>query len=563
MNRKNLTSAVLAGLAGAAGIASTAQAVNLNPDGIGQVLIYPYYTVNANEEGNVNTTLLSVVNTSENAKAVKVRFNEGQNSQEVLDFNLYLSPYDVWVASVRNIDNVPSLFTEDTSCTVPNFRDTTFFPDFETTGVAFQVFQLDDKGTPEEYDPIFPRGAEGHFEIIEMGTLNDLEKGSASAATHEILTTDEVLAGGVAEPTDCEQLNDAWFSGDTDRDNYWTTGTEETDPGLVDIDPPSGGLFGGASIVNVQTGYMFSYDAKAINGWNDSRFDLSGDVVLHQKPGSELPSLDSGNQTVATVFLDNGATLVSGSFTRAVDAVSFVFMHDQVMNEYITDNRINAETEWVMTFPTKKWYTWDQLVGPFPLAPFTELWSLSVDTDGDEDPDEWGACEIVVLDGLYDREEQVFNQPGEEIPPIVSPSPPDVDPERPVFELCYETSVIEFKGVAADDGGVEVEDGDQSRLLGSFNFHVVDNGAIGFQNGWLRLEMDDYEFDGDDVLSSRDPLIAVGGDGLEGLPITGFSAKKFGNFSLGSGGDVLANYGGIYQHKGTRKAASSMDVAAR
>ena len=75
MDRKNLTAAVLAGLAGAAGIASTAQAVNMNPDGLGQVLIYPYYTVNG---GNV--TLLSVVNTTGQGKAVKVRFLEGINS---------------------------------------------------------------------------------------------------------------------------------------------------------------------------------------------------------------------------------------------------------------------------------------------------------------------------------------------------------------------------------------------------------------------------------------------------------------------------------------------------
>jgi len=50
MNRKNLTAAVLAGLAGIAGIAGTAQAVNLNPDGLGQVLIYPYYTTNGGND---------------------------------------------------------------------------------------------------------------------------------------------------------------------------------------------------------------------------------------------------------------------------------------------------------------------------------------------------------------------------------------------------------------------------------------------------------------------------------------------------------------------------------
>ena len=125
MNRKNLTAAVLAGLAGAAGLAGTAQAVNLNPDGLGQVLIYPYYTAN-----DGNNTLLSVVNTTNNAKAVKVRFLEGFNSREVLDFNLYLSHHDVWTAAIAKAEALVQptseayetdtfLIINDDSCTVP------------------------------------------------------------------------------------------------------------------------------------------------------------------------------------------------------------------------------------------------------------------------------------------------------------------------------------------------------------------------------------------------------------------------------------------------------------
>ena len=118
MNRKNLTAAVLAGLAGVAGIAGTAQAVNLNPDGTGQVLLYPYYTTN-----DGNQTLISVVNTTDQAKAVKVRFLEGFNSREVLDFNLYLSPFDVWVAAITRDPAAPEsggaiVAIADNSCTV-------------------------------------------------------------------------------------------------------------------------------------------------------------------------------------------------------------------------------------------------------------------------------------------------------------------------------------------------------------------------------------------------------------------------------------------------------------
>ena len=101
MKRNSLTTAVVAGIAGVAGFAGLANAVDLNPDGLGQVLIYPYYTVNKSQD-----TLFSVVNTTDIGKAVKVRFLEGYNSREVLDFNLFLSPHDVWTARVSQTDDI-------------------------------------------------------------------------------------------------------------------------------------------------------------------------------------------------------------------------------------------------------------------------------------------------------------------------------------------------------------------------------------------------------------------------------------------------------------------------
>ena len=97
-NRKSLYAA-LAGLGALSGMGA-AEAVNLNPEGLGQALIYPYYTVRNGANGFAYNTLLSVVNTTSSAKAVKVRFLEGKNSKEVLDFNLFLSHEDVWTATV-------------------------------------------------------------------------------------------------------------------------------------------------------------------------------------------------------------------------------------------------------------------------------------------------------------------------------------------------------------------------------------------------------------------------------------------------------------------------------
>ena len=48
-------------------VAAPVAAVMLNPRGTGQVLIYPYYTANHRQ------TLISVINTTEHGKALKIR----------------------------------------------------------------------------------------------------------------------------------------------------------------------------------------------------------------------------------------------------------------------------------------------------------------------------------------------------------------------------------------------------------------------------------------------------------------------------------------------------------
>ena len=373
------------------------------------------------------------------------------------------------------------------------------------------------------------RAAEGHFEMIEMGTLVG---GSADAADH----------GATGVPAGCDTLIGAWTDPDNtvpDDEGYWLV-----DP-FTDMEAPSGGLFGGAAIVNPIGGRLYTYDAKAINGFAN---DVLAADVLHQVPGQTLPSLNSGNGYTATVFLDNGVTLDSGTFTRGVDAVSYLFMHDQIMNEYTTGGIANGETEWVITFPTKAFYVYDESSGSSdPVAPFTSTWDGS------------GACEVVVLDTIWDQEEQTAGiVPGKEVPPIVSPAPPDnAIPGVVPFSLCFETSVIQFTG-----DGVTV--GATTPILGSSNFHAVDNGGLGFDAGWARLQLAEHP----EVDAAGE--IVVGGltltrslDSLTGLPVTGFSVEAFSNGTLtdGAGNAVLASYGGIFGHKGTRMQSQNMSAA--
>ena len=162
--RKALSTVVL----GALGAAGAAHAVYQDPNGLGQALIYPYYSVQT-ANGSAYNTYLSVVNSTSQGKVLKVRFREGKTSAEVLDFNLYLSPNDVWTAAVIPADAAATagarLITSDVSCTNPAIP---------ANGIDFRNYQYVGDGLGNGLD----RTREGYAEIIEMATIT----GSGSPA---------------------------------------------------------------------------------------------------------------------------------------------------------------------------------------------------------------------------------------------------------------------------------------------------------------------------------------------------------------------------------------------
>ena len=599
MNRKNLTAAVLAGLAGIAGIAGTAQAVNLNPDGVGQVLIYPYYTSNGG-----NQTILSVVNTTDNAKAVKVRFLEGYNSREVLDFNLYMSAFDVWVAAIADDAGTPTLYIPDDSCTVPyiygDFDGEQPFLDFAYNN------HFDSKGDPvfeEDGGPTgIDRAAEGYFEMIEMGTLVGESATDATHVLHEILDDIEFHDGHETHDHDDHTVVDSfWAPGDCDQlVENWTIFIGKSDDGIwisepaFNIERNSGGLFGGASVVNSENGTMYSYNALAIQGYDKT------DGERHVVPGTSEPGLNSGDSSDGThkdawVFFgvpQNRA--VELKYSRGVDAISAVFMHETIVNEYTLDEALSATTEWVITFPTKSFYVDESFVfdlgdwipdeddngcggwEPGDGFPTTKpIGGADIDGPGPwgnitTDPNfEWSECSYVFEEDIdieprapftsefageaceevtlktWDRDERTagVTPATGEIPPVVSPSIPcDVNVEEcnvefTPFELCYEVNVMRFGpevSIGGPDGGIFAT----PDLGGSSLLIEVDPG---FENGWARI---DFSTDSDHVDSAD----------LVGLPVTGFAAYEFENaFVTGDDGvqDVKAFYGGLFGHKGS------------
>jgi hypothetical protein len=378
--RKSLYAA-LAGV-GALGVTGAAQAVNVNPNGLGQVLLYPYYTVRTDNVGNPYQSLLSIVNSTNSVKAVKVRFVEGKNSAEVLDFNLFLSPFDVWTtAIIPDSGGGGKIITADKSCTLPAIP---------AAGVPFVNFQYAASNADGATDSL-DRTKEGYVEIIEM-------------ATYTSGSTIGVAATHVSGTPPCgSKLTDQFASNEQQ--------------------PAQGGLFGGISLIDVLSGTDYTADAVALDNF------LIG-VSLYSASGTINPNLTQSSPTTSQVLVGTSGlnsqvytsvwnVLTCGIATAcSTDPVSAVLMHNQVMNEFVLDPGTKSGTDWVVTMPTKRFYL-NNGTGNAP-----KLFQRNFNKTA-------GACDDVSL-SLFDREE--FTAP-------TSFSPP---PPTQTNSLCWEANVITF-----------------------------------------------------------------------------------------------------------------------
>lgn len=523
MKKNSLTNAVIAGLAGVAGIASVANAVNLNPDGLGQVLIYPYYTVNGG-----NSTLVSVVNTTDFGKAVKVRFVEGRNSREVLDFNLYLSPYDVWTGSVYSLTSTgpANLSTNDNSCTVPAIKTNTCLP--VSNGMRYAAFRnlqyvnLSAYGGAN-YNDAGPNGLdrtrEGHLEMIEMAIVTNVPNGSLDAITHD--------STGV--PADCSQVVAAWSSSSNPSIAYW-----RADPTLDTLPPTvlngGGGLFGAAGIVDVENGTQLTYVADAIDGFSVSN--------LHAAPGTVSPNLAQANFPTAAgadAIVFNNGSLITTSYplATAIDAVSAVYMHDAIFNEYavLTDGTTPIlASEWVVTFPTKRFYV--DKIAP-AILPFQNIFA------GAEGA---GTAPVDIRLNVYNREEADGTSDcldaGADACVDFSPSLPGTISTPQLF---WEAQVVTFNQPSPFDATNAITG--STLVLGSKLAANVDVSTYGFTEGWMKMRFWDDSVAPMNLHVSRADAAGVR---YVGMPVTGFWAE---NTQMTS---ILANFAGILRHKASR-----------
>jgi hypothetical protein len=301
-----LTALLLASLA--------ARAVTLDPDGLGQALIYPYYTVNSSS-GNPFNTYITVVNHGDDAKVVRVRFREARMHAEVLSFNLFLGARDAWAAAVVPTASGARLLNSDGSCTDPQFGAGS--PPF--LDLRANAYAGDGAGDGIE------RTREGYVEILEMATLTDANRGAIEAS----------LGTGAR--------NCAIVRGD----------------GSLAVAAPTGQVSGTLTLINVASGLDFTLNAEALDGLASSPyFRLPGDPY----PDFNAAEIDKVSE------ITTGRVSYRSVWNRPVDAVSAVLMRSRWYTEYVLDVATASLTDVVFTFPTRRFYATAESVTPPFLA---------------------------------------------------------------------------------------------------------------------------------------------------------------------------------------------------
>lgn len=523
--KKNLMSlAVAASVAG-----TTAQAaMYLDHEGTGEVLLYPYF----NAVGT-NETSVHIVNTTGDAKAVKVRILEYINSQEVLDFNLYLSPRDHFSFTIfQHPDgNNAALVTRDESCTVPRLGTETglggTLEGFITADGAriqpFLPFQYRKQYDGLDFDA---RSQVGHIEVIEMGVLTD----EGSTATTSFDPASWATHDSTGVPADCDSLVAAWDP----NTGKWTANND------LQMADATGGLYGLSNVLDSADAAGFGIEPAAIDDFWGTAGTAGG--RSHTEPGSILPSLGEGD-TVSLINAEGASFELT--YDNSWDAVSSLFMSSAIDNDVMINPVVNGMTDWVVTFPTKKRYVNQTTTA---LNPFKEIYANGSSTKPLTYKYANLACEPMGIQ-QWNREESVAALTGK---PVFSPKPPDA--EADTYAICLETNTLAIgaAGTPSVTGTVLATTGSEYLPASNLSFKA------GEVEGWMQMTFGStlstsgqtHQFldANDSVRAGGTNTDSTSNAQLRGLPAMGFAAFKYANDTR--------SYGFVSDHKTTTSGSA-------
>ena len=503
--------------------ATNATKFELTNGGVGHNLIVPYFTA---QDGNM--TVLHLTNTDvKNGKAVKVRFRGAANSDDILDFQVLLSPGDVWTGAVTaGADGVAQLTTADGTCTVPTL----------TKGVAqsFDTRRL--QGSLSAADKAAGT-REGYVEIFNMADIPDLDVYGAPAGKSALFKAIKHV-GGVA-PCTASVIDTALLK------------TDYTEPtaAAAGFATPTTGLMGDWYIINVAKTTTFSGGATALTAVSaagvagrgnfvlfpqlsasvgspdaytadpalrtvvanvNTSKDVAGAIPAALPTGYTLPVVEAAYYDLpdlSTPYLVPGTTAISaiGAATQA-ELLTKQLSVKSITNQYANDASITAKTDWVFSMPTRRYSVAMDYRADAPVRVFTPgiLNGTAFFYTGNTAVDAGKICVNSDGQSFFDREETTKSSGA-----VFSPG--SVDKTR----FCGETSVLSFA-----DAGTSVLGATVARQ---------DTGSSAYVNGWS-------------VISTA--------NGGAGLPILGSSFIKLTNPQASAG--MSGTYGITWPHRFTK-----------
>jgi len=493
--RKNILSLSIAAMVGGLGLAGGAYAqgvpgattLKVTPEGIGHILVVPYFTA---QEGNA--TLLNIVNTDEtNGKAVKVRFRGASNSDDVFDFTLFLSPGDVWAAEISQNPSTgfARLSTPDNSCTLPTQVNRDF--------IDARVNPLADKQNETR---------EGYVEILNMADI---------PTTSTIYSTIKHVKG--APPAPC--------SNGASTPAALRPLLTEAGIAAAGLSLPTTGLFANWSIFNVADATSWSGEATAIVAVNASGVAGTGLNVMHPQangtPSAAVatvtadPLLVQGKVQIQHFDLPDLSTpYVTGMGTPAAQAglLSTALAKTSIKNEYFTDDRVQAQTDWVFSLPTRRY----SVALDYSASPVARVYTVltpeyfnSTNTTLEGSAATRKICVTNVDRVFWDRSEQKKDSDDDF---VISPSPIAAK-----INLCGEVSVWSINA------------GDQYAASALGASVARKNLEVGYADGWGKFVT---------------PGINNGG-----LPMLGAAFAKATSTNIGAG--ISGNFGLAWAHRYT------------
>lgn len=568
MKMKFLALSVALALGGVAGTASAA--INVEQDGIGHSLVIPYFTTQSGQH-----TYLNIVNTdTTNGKAVKVRFRGALDSDDIFDFQVFLSPGDVWVADVQPTADAKgtAIYTTDNSCTLPKNvgKDWTQAADGSWTPGANSKFVT---ARLKKDDPIGVK--EGYVEIFNMADIppytHSLTGGVADATyttTVNPLYTAIKHVNGVAP---CTGDSDATSGvvGAIERNNH--ASFSAANQATLQLDRPTATLFGDWVILNTTDNSAYSAWATAFQADTATRLVYSAqttaaittaaDAIAGVEFGSGTIPADPANgnyglrATADAVLLNSANTgvmtakydfpdmstpyeVATATSTAQATALSTSLLRAATTGEFMSDvtGGVTLATDWVFSQPTRRYHVAGRggkyafganstvtgltptLTGPY-LSSTTQFVTFAADGHG--------ACVQVGDYTPWDRNERTKDGGSSEI--VVSPSVPGV--ANKVY-LCNEAGVVSLNNGSAAATGV-LKSATSTVAIGANGYagaiDVTFSPATLTKTGWATLSL------------------AAPTNNSGGLPLLG---QQFSKFVAGANA-AAAGYGTNYDHRFT------------